>query len=88
MVEHVRGILPSDPSQHKLEMYKEKKTDRFDIGLIKSFVWKLMRVVICYLGPIMRAFCKLGISKIRKSSSMHTHLHRPSALKTLKEDFN
>lgn len=25
MVEHVRGILPSDPSQHKLEMYKEKR---------------------------------------------------------------
>lgn len=63
----------------------KKKTDRFGIVSIKSFVWQLMRVVICYLGPIMRAFCKLGISKIRKSSSMHTHLHRPSALKTLKK---
>lgn len=84
MVGHVRGILPSDPSQHKLKLFKEKnRSIRYCFD--KSFVWQLMRVVICYLGPIMRAFCKLGISKIRKSSSMHTHLHRPSALKTLKK---
>lgn len=24
MVEHVRGILPSDPSKHKLTMFEEK----------------------------------------------------------------